>query len=323
MNKVPPSQDQPEDVDDRYRRASALDPSQPSEAVRRAVLAHAAQLAAERATRIEGSKTKSTRTANPAWWRPAILGTLAAAALAGLMIAPRFLALRTPPVAATSSAAGSVRNTAPALVAQPLDTRTDEPAPPPPAVSPESAARAAVTRSADMRSHTGRARPNANAPAGDATASAAAETASVALRARGEPQSTDAMAGPEARQRRAPGNASTMTAIAAAPRVGAAVAPTTAPADPAAALRRAAEIGDLSGLQMLLEKQTDIDSRDAAGRTALMLATLHGQTDAVAALLAYGADPNAAAADGTTPLQAARAGDHPAIVAALQRNGAR
>jgi hypothetical protein len=114
-----------------------------------------------------------------------------------------------------------------------------------------------------------------------------------------------------------------MTAIAAAPRAGAAVAPTTAPAEPAAALRRAAEIGDLSGLQMLLEKQSDIDSRDAAGRTALMLATLHGQTDAVAALLAYGADPNAAAADRTTPLQVARAGDHPAIVAALQRYGAR
>jgi ankyrin repeat protein len=54
-----------------------------------------------------------------------------------------------------------------------------------------------------------------------------------------------------------------------------------------------------------------------------MLATLHGQTNAVAVLLAYGADPNAADADGTTPLQAAKAGDHPAIVAALQRYGAR
>jgi ankyrin repeat protein len=117
----------------------------------------------------------------------------------------------------------------------------------------------------------------------------------------------------EASQQRAPSDASLATAITAGPRIG----------DPAAAVRRAAEIGDLSGLQRLLEKQTDIDSRDAAGRTALMLATLHGQSDAVAALLAYGADPNAAAADGTTPLQAARAGAHPAIVAALQRYGAR
>jgi hypothetical protein len=54
-----------------------------------------------------------------------------------------------------------------------------------------------------------------------------------------------------------------------------------------------------------------------------MLATLHGQADAVTALLAHGADPNAADADGTTPLQAATAGDHQTIVAALRRYGAR
>lgn len=93
--------------------------------------------------------------------------------------------------------------------------------------------------------------------------------------------------------------------------------------DPAAALRRAAEIGDVAGLQALLDERVDIDARDAGGRTALMLATLHGRADAVDALLAHGADPNAADAQGTTPLQAAEAGDQPAIVAALRRAGAR
>jgi ankyrin repeat protein len=324
MSKVPPSQDQPDDVDDQYRRASALDPSRPSEAVRRAVLAHAVQMVARRATRDEGGMIKSTRTAvNQAWWRPAILGTLAAAALAGLVVAPRFLALRSPPAAATPSAEGSVPNAALALVAQAPDTRTDERAASAPAVGPESTAKPrASTRSADMP--TGRARPKVNAPASDEAAPVVAETESVAPRARGEAQSTDAMvAGPEARQRRVPSNTSATTAITAVPRPGAAVTPTDAPVDPAAALRRAAEIGDLSGLKALLEKQADIESRDAVGRTALMLATLHGQTNAVAVLLAYGADPNAADADGTTPLQAAKAGDHPAIVAALQRYGAR
>src|ERR1700688_273664 len=117
MSKVPPSENQPDDVDDQYRRASALDPSRPSEAVRRAGLAHAAPLGAQRATRDEGSMIKSTRRAvNPAWWRPAILGTLAAAALAGLVVAPRFLALRPPPAAATPSAEGSVPHATPALV---------------------------------------------------------------------------------------------------------------------------------------------------------------------------------------------------------------
>jgi len=92
--------------------------------------------------------------------------------------------------------------------------------------------------------------------------------------------------------------------------------------DPAAAFRRAAEMGDLPGLKALLEKQADIDSRDAVGRTALMLATLHGQTNAVAVLLAYGADRTLRCGR-YTPLQAAKASDHPAIVAALQRYGAR
>ena len=270
MSKVPPSQDQPDDVDDQYRRASALDPSRPSEAVRRAVLAHAAQLVAKRATR---------RAVNQAWWRPAIFGTLAAAALAGLVVAPRFLALRPPPAAATPAAEGAVPNAAPALAAQAPDTRTDERAASAPAAGPASTAKPrAATRSADMP--TGGARPKVHAPASDMPAPVVAEA-----------QSTDAM-------------------------VAGAV-------DPAAAFRRAAEMGDLPGLKALLEKQADIDSRDAVGRTPLMLATLHGQTNAVAVLLAYGADPNAADADGTTPLQAAKAGDHPAIVAALQRYGAR
>jgi ankyrin repeat protein len=89
------------------------------------------------------------------------------------------------------------------------------------------------------------------------------------------------------------------------------------------ALRHAAEIGDLAGLESLLQKRVDLDSRDSAGRTALMLATLHGQVGTAVALLGHGADPNAADARGTTPLEAARAGDHPDIAAALERYGAR
>jgi hypothetical protein len=45
VNEVPPSQDSDDEADDLYRRASALDPSRPGEAVRRRVLEHAAQLA--------------------------------------------------------------------------------------------------------------------------------------------------------------------------------------------------------------------------------------------------------------------------------------
>jgi len=73
----------PDDLDERYRRASALDTGRPSEAARLAILAHAATLAVERAAR--APQRKSLR-------RPAFIGGLAAAALAGVLIIPRFLA---------------------------------------------------------------------------------------------------------------------------------------------------------------------------------------------------------------------------------------
>jgi hypothetical protein len=50
--KAEPSSSRQEDVDDKYRRLSALTPSRPSVWVRRSVLAHAKQLVAERAIRI-------------------------------------------------------------------------------------------------------------------------------------------------------------------------------------------------------------------------------------------------------------------------------
>jgi hypothetical protein len=291
MNQVPPDPDPADDVDTRYRRASAQDPSRPGEAVRRAVLAHAAQLAAERASAGAGGR-KSRRTAHPAWWRPAIFGTLAAAGLAGLVIAPQWLAPRSPPVAESSP------------IAPAADNLALKPAPPPTAASADIAAEPpASVRSANPPSYSARARPKINDP-------------TVALAAQDTPRAADsstAVAGaPVARQRMA--GSSAATSIATAARAG---------VSPAAAFRHAAEVGDLAALAALAEKQVDIDARDAAGRTALMLATLHGEADAVAALLAHGADPNAADADGTTPLQAATAGDHPAIAAALRRYGAR
>jgi ankyrin repeat protein len=92
--------------------------------------------------------------------------------------------------------------------------------------------------------------------------------------------------------------------------------------DAAAALRRAAQVGDMAALNGLLVPPSDVDARDDRGCTALMLATLHGQRAAVDALLAAGADPNAADAQGRTPLQAAVAAGQSDIIAALQRAGA-
>jgi ankyrin repeat protein len=50
---------------------------------------------------------------------------------------------------------------------------------------------------------------------------------------------------------------------------------------------------------------------------------LHGQKESVNILLAAGADPNAADASGTKPLQAALARGRSAIAVALEQSGAR
>ena len=95
------------------------------------------------------------------------------------------------------------------------------------------------------------------------------------------------------------------------------------PSPDPAALRQAAETDAVPRLQASLADRVDIEARDANGRTALMLAVLHGQTDAVDTLLANGADPNAADESGATPLQVAVLNHHPLIAAALRRAGAR
>jgi hypothetical protein len=309
MNEVPPDQDQLDEVDDHYRRASTLDPSRPSESVRRAVLVHATKLAAERAAKKHSTKTDSTRlSVHQTWWRPAIFGTLAAAALAGLLITPQFLAPRAPPMAALSPATPAAR--VPVIVRSP-DRIADEQ--PPSAMSAEvqgvakhrTSARNGVPKAID-----GYTRPNENGPAADAPAVIAAQNAPAAS------------SGAKATAPRTARINSTIPTLSAAPPAPA-MLHAGRPTGSSTALRRAAEIGDIRGLQTSLDEHVDINARDASGRTALMLATLHGQTAAVDTLLAYGADPNAADARGTTPLQAAVAGDQRAIVAALKRAGAR
>jgi hypothetical protein len=338
MNKLPPNQDEPEDVDDHYRRVSALDPSRPSESVRAAVLAHAARLAAERA----GKQDSARRAARQTWRRPAIFGTLAAAALAGILVAPHLLPSRAPPSTANSPAsqpgAGATSVAREQIPARARKSAGEPPLPPmleevieakhraaaPNEWQPIEAKRRASARNAEQPTEAlrGTSAPNAGQlAAGDARSN------------ENHPAAADSPARISAQNIPAASSAEAMTSRAA--RINSAVSamPASPPASPAllaersrdwaAALRRAAEIGDIPSLQTALDQQVDINARDASGRTALMLAVSHGEIAAVNALLAHGADPNATDALGTTPLQAAVAGDQGAIVAALKRNGAR
>ena len=267
MSELPQNPDDSDQVDALYRRASARDAGGPSERVRRAVLDHAAKLAASRAAGMRSAKRQR-------WWRPAALGTLAAAALAGLVVVPEFLTRHAPisPPSSPAPASSTVE------VAQPQ------------AAGPEP--RAALRE---------------EAPAAHAAKKSAEQGGNISVP---NVQSAQDAVQPAAR-------------IARSAAAGAASAPSAVSMDRAAQLRQAAERGDIPALRALLDQQPLIDARDADGRTALMLATLHGRAEAVEILLSAGADPNTADLHGTTPLQAALAEHQPAIVAALRRAGAR
>jgi ankyrin repeat protein len=89
-----------------------------------------------------------------------------------------------------------------------------------------------------------------------------------------------------------------------------------------AAVRRAAELGDIARLQFLLDRGADINTRDADNRSPLMLAVIHRRAKVVDLLLTHGADANAADRSGTTPLQAAQSSHQAGIAAALRAAGA-
>jgi len=104
MNDTPPTDWQGDDVEKLYRKSVAQHPSQPSEQVRRAILEHSERLAANpsRTPRTGASLESGTapgagpmprvrRFARSNWRRSAFFGSLAAAAVAGLLVAPQFL----------------------------------------------------------------------------------------------------------------------------------------------------------------------------------------------------------------------------------------
>jgi ankyrin repeat protein len=74
--------------------------------------------------------------------------------------------------------------------------------------------------------------------------------------------------------------------------------------------------------QTPLPEGANIETRNASGRTPLMLAALKGQTETVRSLLAKGADINARDAVGMTALMWAAFGGNIVIIETLIENGA-
>jgi len=76
-------------------------------------------------------------------------------------------------------------------------------------------------------------------------------------------------------------------------------------------------------VKTMLEHGAKANARDKRGWTTLIWAVWFNHKKTVLQLLAYGADPNLPASDGTTPLQMAQQSNHPNLVALLKQAGAK
>ena len=88
------------------------------------------------------------------------------------------------------------------------------------------------------------------------------------------------------------------------------------------ALERAVQAGDIGGVEAELGGGADIDSLDAHGQTALMLAAHNGHLNIIECLVGHGANLNFRAKFGLSALMLAIVAGHEAIARTLIRAGA-
>jgi ankyrin repeat protein len=87
-------------------------------------------------------------------------------------------------------------------------------------------------------------------------------------------------------------------------------------------LRRAAEVGNVERIRLLVSDGVEIDARDRRGRTPLFLALWNGHASVARLLVASGADVNAMDRRGYTPLLCAFRCDNGDMAALLIERGA-
>jgi hypothetical protein len=308
MSDPRPPDDPGDDLIERYRRASAADPSRPSAHVRESILAHARELAASRAGASALQRLVRTGSAaNEPNWTLRLAGTLAVAGIAGLLLIP-FLHL--------GSEGDRARQTPATVAVSPAgapETTTDRLAVAASAAKPEATAAGGAIDATDQ----------AAAPAakrGAAPSAGRAELAQTAAPAQKAASAESAAPAPTAAsaQLAAPAPAAGPAPERSMAGARAARAPTMPVAVEAVpVLLQAAQSGDIGLVKSSLERGVSLEMTDSLGRTALMLATIHGHANVVRVLLDAGANVDAADRAGATPLERARTQQLPEIARLL------
>ena len=302
---------------ERYRRASADEASAPSDAVRAAILAESRRVAEDLAKRESNSGRASKApfglsrpAANDARWKITAFGTVGAALLAALLIAPRYW--DTLPVKKESAAQVAARVSEPA-------SPVSGPAAEPPA-SLQTAPLAAPAPKLESVTPT------------ESSEALKDVVVTGARRRRADAQAEIAAKPAPAKAAPAPPkevSLSNAPAPSALPNDMIAGVPLDAAdrmykrAQTPATLQTAAKAGDVVLAAKLLDQGTAVNVRDAQGRTPLMLAVSEGRLEVVRLLLQRGADPNAADNSGKTPLQRATDQNLKDIAELLRGAGAR
>jgi hypothetical protein len=306
--------DRADELTERYRVASAADPSRPSDSVRDSVFAHARTVVADQAPRGISIARLRRPAANDSYWRLSAAASVIVAVFATLLAwhlhTP--VPVRNPTtsdVAASNQAAaeGSVASSRPS---EPLpNDRGANVAPAPNAVTARSGAR--VDAAAEAR------RPEHDAGthqsmAGASVASARQAPARIAAGSAAENATSDTQVAPSPAA--APPNVQARRAqaqeAAASARSGIAAS---------SPLISAAESGNLVRVDQLLHSGVSTEQSDARGRTALFVATLRGDVAMVRRLLAAGARADVVDEAGDTPLAAARRQGPPELVSVLEQ----
>ena len=328
MSSADSDDDRADELTERYRAASAVDPARPSDAVRESIFACARTAAVDHATHGLSTAHRRRPAANDSSWRIRAAASVIVAGFATLLAWHLHAPTRVPEQEPNQLSSQVAAHNPPAtgLGVEPSEpSQVDRPeaaAPAPNAVTTRSRQRP------DARAKAPAAAPDQGPGTQSGTAVSSLQGAprlaagAVSENATPGESALDAdrrLENPIAGVPVAP-QAATAPPGVQAPRAQAldAAASARSSVTPNSPLVVAAGSGNLELVDQLLRSGISVEQTDARGRTALLVATLRGDVNMARRLLAAGARADAVDAAGDTPLAAARRQGPPELVQLLE-----